>query len=216
MQEVAACLLGPYLAHIVAKVYKDDTLSNSSPRKNVNRIEVKLQCRMCCQFTLKTFGLQVNYWFIFFLCSILTPNPALMRAVLSLEYHYIAWLPVCQCHSPKRQRKPHLQHTETSFAYKPVIPTWKYKTLPENSLSLNTLHGKHAKIIDTGLERKKEKEKNPLLSKPLFSGPGWCKQEGITLPLKAVNCMDTIGKSSIKLHVLNTEARQLLYILYIA
>lgn len=136
-----------------------------------------------------------------------------MRAVLSLEYHYIAWLPVCRCPSPKRQRKPHLQHTETSFAYKPVIPTWKYKALPENSLSLNTIHGKHAKIIDTGSERKKEK--NPLLSNPLFSGPGWCKQEGITPSLKAANCMDTIGKSHIKLHVLNTEVRHSYYTYYI-
>jgi len=114
-----------------------------------------------------------NIWFTsqlliyFFLSSILTPNSALMRAVLSLEYHYIAWLPVCQCPSPKRQRKPHLQHTETSFAYKPVIPTWKYKTLPENSLSLNTIHGKHAKIIHTGLEGKEQK-KSIALKSPLF------------------------------------------------
>jgi len=61
MQEVAAYLLDPYLAHIGAKVYKDDILSNSSPRKNVNRIKVRLQYRICCQFVLKTFGLQVNY-----------------------------------------------------------------------------------------------------------------------------------------------------------
>lgn len=46
--------------------------------------------------------------------------------------------------------------------------------LPENSLSLNTIHGKHAKIIDTGLERGK---KSRALS---FPGPGWCIQQGIT------------------------------------
>lgn len=108
---------------------------------------------------VKTIWFTSQLLIFFFLSSILTPNPALMRAELSLEYHYIAWLPVCQRLSPKRQRKPHLQHTETSFAYKPVIPTRIYKTLPENSLSLNTIHGKHAKIIDTGLERKKEKKK---------------------------------------------------------
>lgn len=116
-----------------------------------------------------------------------------MRAALSLEYHYTARLPVCQCPSPKRHRKPHLQHTETSFAYKPIIPTWKYKTLPENNLLLNTIHGKHAKIIDAGLERKRRKI--PLLSNPLVSGPG--KQEGIIPLLKAANCMDTTGKSHI-------------------
>lgn len=53
MREVAACLLGPYLAHIGAEVYKDDILSNSSPRENVSGIEVRLQCRACCQFILK-------------------------------------------------------------------------------------------------------------------------------------------------------------------
>lgn len=111
-----------------------------------------------------------------FLNSILTPSPAPMRAMLSLEYHYTAQMPICQCPSPKRHRKSHLQHTETTFAYKPVIPTWKYKTLPENSLLLNTIHGKHAKIIYAGLERKKRKI--PLLSNPLISGPG--KQEGKT------------------------------------
>lgn len=63
---------------------------------------------------------------------------------------------------------------------------------------------------------KERKIKNPLLSNPRFSGPGWYKQEGTILLLKAANCMDTIGKSHIKLHVLNTEARQLLYILYVA
>lgn len=123
-----------------------------------------------------------------------------MRAVLSLEYHYTAQLPVCQCPSPKRHRESHLQHTETSFAYKPVIPTWKYKTLPENSLLLNTIPGEHAKIIDAGLERKERKI--PLLSNPLISGPG--KQEGIILLLKAAKCVETTGKSHIKLHVLNT------------
>lgn len=53
MPEVAACLLGPYLAHIGAKVYTDDILSNSSPRKNVIRTEVRLQFRACCQLVLK-------------------------------------------------------------------------------------------------------------------------------------------------------------------
>lgn len=123
-----------------------------------------------------------------------------MRAVLSPEYHYRAQLPVCQCPSPKRHGKSHLQHTETSFAYKPVIPTWKYKTLPENSLLLNTIHGEHAKIIDAGLERKKRKI--PLLSNPLISGPD--KQEGIIILLKAANCVDATGKSRIKLCALNT------------
>lgn len=197
MPEVAACLLGPYLAHIGAKVYKDDILSNSSPRKNVIRTEVRLQCRACCQSVLK--HLAYNSITDYFLSSILTPRPALMRAVLSLEYHYTAQLPVCQCRSPKRHRKSHLQHTETSFAYKPVIPTWKHKTVPENSLLLNTIHGEHAKIIDAGLERKKTKI--PLLSNPLISGPD--KQEGIILLLKAANYVDTTGKSCIKLHVLN-------------
>lgn len=53
MREVAACLLGPYLAHIGAEVYKGDILSNSSPRKNIIATEVRLQCRACCQFVLK-------------------------------------------------------------------------------------------------------------------------------------------------------------------
>lgn len=108
----------------------------------------------------------------------MTPNPAIMRALLSLEYHYTAWMPVCQCLFPKRRRKPHLQCSETSFAYKPVIPTWKYKTLPESSLSLNTIHGKHAKIIDTSLESGKKFSRSLNSS---FPGPGWCMQEGITL-----------------------------------
>lgn len=138
-----------------------------------------------------------------------------MRAVLSLEYHYIAWLPVCQCSSLKRQRKPHLQHTETSFAYKPVIPNWKLRTLPGNSLSLNTIHGKHAKIIDTGLEKEKEKKKIHCSQIPSFQARvGVNKKE--SWKLKAANCMDTVGKSHIKLHVLNTEVRHSYYILYIA
>lgn len=61
MQEVAACLLGPYLAHIGAKVYMDDTLSNSSPGKNISGIKVRLQHRACCQLALEAFDSQINY-----------------------------------------------------------------------------------------------------------------------------------------------------------
>ena len=66
MREVAACLLGPYLAHIGAKVYKGDILSNSSPRKNVSGIKVKITMQNVLSVHIKDIWFTSQLLIIFF------------------------------------------------------------------------------------------------------------------------------------------------------